>query len=197
MAWGLPPVNEKELWFIVDNALKDAKDQVNRDYPTLEALRRLGTVKRAAINDSILRERLPVFPLEQVRLFEQPDSKWSTYIKNEDGTFSYNPNALFNLDKASRNMRLRLPFHENTDYNDSTEIGKERWGYDPLGAHGNAKFIKLGDGRYLMEDTYDLQPFKNIKWLPSDIQNTEVLEYFGGKPFKNRTIFDLKHDWNK
>lgn len=185
----MPPVNEKELWFIVSNALKDAKDQVNRDYPTLEAIRGLDPIKRAAINDSILRERLPVFPLEQVRLFEQPDSKYSTYIKNEDGTFTYNPNALFNLDKTSRN--IRLPFHENTDYNDSTEIGKGRWGYDPLGTHGNAKFTKLGNGRYLMEDTYDLQPFKNIKWLPSDIRDIEVLEYFGGKPFKNRTIFDL------
>lgn len=165
MSQDLPPIDEKKLWFIVDGALKDARDQVDRDYPTLEAIRSLSKSERAAINDSILRERLPVFPLEQVRLFEQPDSKLSTYVDNKDGTVSYNLDALFNMDKTNNKysfFKKYIPFTDNESFTDSTEIDKEIWAYDPYNTHGHVKFTKLGNGQYLMEDTYDLQPFRNI-----------------------------------
>lgn len=116
-------------------------------------------------------------------IYNRLPQQHGTYIKNTDGTYSYDMNKIMDVSLGTWKP-YREPSFKNTKSHDFV-----------TGAGGNLEVFKLinrdkfENSIMRIEDTWDLHPFRKLlsktplKWLG----NIEAGKIIGGKPFKMRT----------
>jgi len=101
------------------------------------------------------------------------------YIKNADGTYSYNPDKVAPIYGPTLNKLKTLK--------DGDRIGM----YDFLTSNGGKVTVYKENGKLYMYDVWDLQPFKEDiypfgkfgKFMHKYLPNFEIVKTAGGKPF--------------
>ena len=137
---------------------------------------------------------------DALRIAFKLPQKYNTYIKNPNGTYSYN------LDVLSKQGNPHL--YVNGFQVSPSGIVTPRYAYtgfykdglygDALGFNGGFINQTEKDGMLHLVDVWDIQPFKDVYRLPSfkgaklihkHMPEIEVLNVLGGKPFElNMTI---------
>lgn len=120
-----------------------------------------------------------------------PQYRNSSYIRNPDGTYSYNYKTILdNIPVGNRRLnKLDIEDRAQFYYDALLKDGRSMVVKDFItGAGGNVKLTRTQDG-LVMEDLWDLQPFQNLpKWVPRSIRDFEVIRFLGGDPLM------LKHE---
>lgn len=119
----------------------------------------------------------------RIYLGMQPKKK--VYIKNSDGTYSYNVPEIFEKYRGSDYEIIR------------EDRSKDFIGLNYGGLHTNKSGIVEDDNGqkyFRMYDVWDLEPFKQYKRLPKPIRNMEIGRVIGRKPFVLDSFIPIKFD---
>lgn len=127
-----------------------------------------------------------------------PQSSNSPYTLNPDGTYSYNYINIFkklvpeneqDFVRSVAALNINNLFKQAYQSGVIYKPGASGVIIDPItGAGGNVKVTVTQNGGFVIEDIWDLEPFKHKRWLPKPIRDFEVIKFLGGKPLV------LKHE---
>lgn len=123
------------------------------------------------------------------------EPKYNIYVKNADGTYSYNMNEIMKLSEGTWHPILK---HKPKEYNIITTNEVDKINDFVTGAAGGLQDYRLIDNNLLhIEDTWDLHPFKDFSRMPKWLREMEMGKILGGKPFTMKTDIPIEQYINK
>lgn len=127
-----------------------------------------------------------------------PPSPNSSYTLNPDGTYSYNYSNIFkklvpenerDFVRSAASLNISDLFRRANWSGIIHKPGASGVIRDPItGAGGNVRVTVTQDGGFVIDDVWDLEPFKHKRWLPKPIRDFEAIKFLGGEPLV------LKHE---
>ena len=127
-----------------------------------------------------------------------PLSPNSSYTLNPDGTYSYNYINIFkklvpeneqDFVRSVAALNINNLFKQAHQSGVIYKPGASGVIRDPItGAGGNVKVTVTQNGGFVIDDVWDLEPFKHKRWLPKPIRDFEAIKFLGGEPLV------LKHE---
>ena len=130
-------------------------------------------------------------------LYLRQPQQFSTYIKNPDGTFAYNPKKLNEVYK--NNIRVSNDSLTSTLWTKADAVGFTHGG---LWKAQDVPLTKVNDveyGNLRIEDLWDLQPFERKNLNFSNRLNNELIKRVGTQHFRNKVqkfrkwMYDKNH----